>query len=1297
MNSRSRFVIITASDAGMYHHVDLALALKQRGHCLDVLVINDHPSCTWAYTQAGLKWRKYSWEISNTANYDLALCHCPEMYIRPLERKKIPICTLLVSQDPHFRGNCADAYADCDLLLVGGSNLAKELRRAGARRELIVTGLPRYDRLVSWPQQEHKLILFTDTDAHPSLPEERKDLAEQLTAIARKHPNHLVIIKSRHPRKNSYYAHFHAQHLTYILEESKDLPSNLLVIEENRAKDAAQRLQELIPGWKCPFDLPDHLSSLELLVACCSVLITYPSSCTLPALALGKPLLILESMFNQDPPPGEPFGFKGLTRYYHESGCVIPQERLLDYLPQGLRCKEQFRARELHKIDGQATARIISILETLAREWKSKGAFLPPLGLETAHWQRQLQAYFRQYEQSSSRERYSLFLAQQQARALTILLSKLNYQSNVFTQTYTLPAMEPLFSSSLQALQQALENTPCQQEPYKQNSPLLFLAREIPGLAKKMWSVLGQPAENYFPKAAAWLWAWYIPELQRQGLLTENTFSAWLKTWHKIDPSWTHLCFLFTSWANLPRDLQSAMELLEHNPGPKWTETLFQAAKLRLLAQQTQDKDLIENTFYQTYNGLTSRIDQIFFLKLWTDLHPGKGAKVIKRFMTACLYYQLIPALAAFLEIGDSPLHFFHLEAAKAQKKINQILSALTRAEDEDRKQLAQVYSYLGFNDLAMKTLKGVLQEHQLSNGPENKQFQASVIFDLAQLHLKQGQPSQACQAIQRCLLLDPGHEQARSLLVKRPTLFSSIGQNTGYVCQTREEASLEQCKQFLDKELPGQKVIIYGSGELGIRMARLCQKMDLMGFMDTYLSQWQNKVLELPLYGPEQLPGLDPDLVLIASMSHGQEIEQTIRSYLPQARTFVPSPGTRDNAPGRRVEKIICQINLFIRDKPQTILFCTRSMNHNQIRFLSALKKRGWGIIVSCPTTLVCGATPFSELPPFYDLLFHPASLSEQLEIISQVRPAIVHYLAYMFHLSEAALAKMACAGPFVLECCDLTSTAFDQDSLARLKGRQWAEEEFWAEEFLFKNIEGIVFQDSPQSIECLCERYDVTGLKGLHFQSYPLQEWLQPPREKSTPPPWRLVYAGGIHSNQDRTNDGYFLTRSLLELIPAITSQNIQFDIYNAYDRTGQGYEEFIALAREDPLFNYFPALANHNLAPVLSTYDWGWYVLDFKKTVVKKQFYQECFGSKFWAYVEAGLPILISPEHTYMAGLAKDLGIGLPFAASQIGDLRQVLDQADRDRFCSQLDLIQQEYIMEKQIKRLEDFYLNLINRQ
>jgi hypothetical protein len=521
----------------------------------------------------------------------------------------------------------------------------------------------------------------------------------------------------------------------------------------------------------------------------------------------------------------------------------------------------------------------------------------------------------------------------------------------------------------------------------------------------------------------------------------------------------------------------------------------------------------------------------------------------------------------------------------------------------------------------------------------------------------------------------------------------------SGVICSQfhsdREAAAFEKMRIYLEEHLDKfEKIVVFGCGRLGNRIADLCREMGrpVSWFADTYLSRIRKDHMGRPLLSPEQLKSVSPDLVVISSISNAKAMEDVARRHLPETALFSVSMQKRPRTQRPGLKEVIRDINHLIIDNPEkTIVFCCRSFNLNQTKLVSAVKEKGYSTILISFASLISGSVDIASVSSLFDYIYLPPSYAEYRNVMRNISPSCVHYTGHMFHCHDAMLARLYSHAPFIFEYNDMTSVAFDPETYRRLKGEAAAEIEFWCERFVCEHADGIIYKDSDAAFDDLHRRYNISA-PSLQFQTYVSRthHHHMPEDGLSDERPIRLVYAGGVHGNSDKRNDGYYLTRSLLDIASVLTRQGFQFDIYNSYDPNGSGFEDFCSLSEEDPLFNYHPPVLSEELPAVLSDYDYAWYGLDFSRAVASEQFYHNCFGSKFWSYVEAGLPIIISKEHGYMAEMAADLGVGIPFGMEDLPDLGRLIARYDYREMKKNLEKVQNEYSMERRIERLLAFY-------
>ena len=241
----------------------------------------------------------------------------------------------------------------------------------------------------------------------------------------------------------------------------------------------------------------------------------------------------------------------------------------------------------------------------------------------------------------------------------------------------------------------------------------------------------------------------------------------------------------------------------------------------------------------------------------------------------------------------------------------------------------------------------------------------------------------------------------------------------------------------------------------------------------------------------------------------------------------------------------------------------------------------------------------------------------------------------------------------------------------------------------------DGIIMKDAPETLDFLADLYGHRPGKVLHFYPYFSEEWAAGAaveKLSSQDGAIHIVYAGGIVNDPKWHN--YPLYRSLLAAGRCLAAQGIHLTIYNASDATGEGFEAYLALDRESPCFHYHPGVAYADLKTVLPQHDFGWFCFDFSEARENPFFHKITMGSKVFSYLEAGLPILISPEQEFMARLiTEDLGIGLRLAFADLPKLGAMLASVSWEPVRERLREAQKRWTYEEHGHRLRTFYETL----
>lgn len=197
------------------------------------------------------------------------------------------------------------------------------------------------------------------------------------------------------------------------------------------------------------------------------------------------------------------------------------------------------------------------------------------------------------------------------------------------------------------------------------------------------------------------------------------------------------------------------------------------------------------------------------------------------------------------------------------------------------------------------------------------------------------------------------------------------------------------------------------------------------------------------------------------------------------------------------------------------------------------------------------------------------------------------------------------------------------------------------------------------------------------------PPRAWMRPP---SPPPgPWRLVHAGQIKAST--TSRRMFGDLHVRPLFAALCEQGLEVTAYTAAiaGSLDAVLGEYTELARTQPRFRIEPRLPIAALiAAMHGRHHFGILLYPFDDDlVVGRRHLQTALASKLFAYVAAGLPVLVSPELEFMAEVVQRHGIGVVVPRRDLAALAHRLDDIDYPALCAAVERAQPSLCIETQL--------------
>lgn len=399
-------------------------------------------------------------------------------------------------------------------------------------------------------------------------------------------------------------------------------------------------------------------------------------------------------------------------------------------------------------------------------------------------------------------------------------------------------------------------------------------------------------------------------------------------------------------------------------------------------------------------------------------------------------------------------------------------------------------------------------------------------------------------------------------------------------------------------------------------------------------------------------------------------------------------------------IDKLADQLNHLFNDKHEKVMgYVAISFGHHIPAFLKELKSNGYKIVVFTTDDVHKPISMETMVEQgFIDYYHSTASIGmlqyEVTRIVKLFRFSHLHF--FLIHTNagfiEAIIRQDAC--PVTVEYDDFMPLLFDDkpylERFSRLSGtpRQTLLDQ---QKFIYTHAAGIVYKDAPETLDFLDNKY---GQRPPALFQLPLidRDFINTSKslKKLSEKDGRIhiVFPHGLHVNP--MFETFFDHRTLFRTIEILNARGIHFSIYNSLDTTGQGYEDYIMLAQDNPLFDYHFCVPFYDFLPVLSQYDFGWASYDFIHGDRFAFYIKTTMGKKIFSYVNAGIPTIISPELEHMCRYILRNHIGEAVGSKDWHRLDSILASFDFDAFRKGLDHVRNELDITSQAQRMTRFF-------
>jgi hypothetical protein len=518
----------------------------------------------------------------------------------------------------------------------------------------------------------------------------------------------------------------------------------------------------------------------------------------------------------------------------------------------------------------------------------------------------------------------------------------------------------------------------------------------------------------------------------------------------------------------------------------------------------------------------------------------------------------------------------------------------------------------------------------------------------------------------------------------------------------------------FLHRQPEGARVALYGCGTFAKALVE--RHPEALSRLDTrfVMSESGNTAVYCgyPVVSPITLAADPPHVVVLLSATFAHEMLGNLTSF-PRERVVTLDDVVEAYGLERLLTKVRKAITLHVaaevermrRELPagrKLIVFFTQQAPQHMVKTMREACRLGYAVAVVVERAQVTSSislTHYAGKGYFHSL--YEAQFIASLEFLALERalhPVLTHAEAGMWSAEPLAYVMELKTAPIAVEYRDFKQTVFasDADGMAamRLTPEDYARE-MAAQRRVYTLADGVIMKDAPDVLDFLEERYGVRQQNILRFYHYFSEGMTAPSNvEKFSAATGELhvVYAGGVVNDPNWHN--YPIYKSLLDAGRILAEQGIHLTIYNAGDSSGQGYEEYLRLDEECPYFHYNFAVPYDALKDVLPRHDFGWFCFDFSKARENPFFLKITMGSKVFTYLEAGLPVLVSPEQSFIADIItnqQQTGVAVSFR--QLPKLAAILTDLDRARLAANIARARAEWTYETHASRLGAFYRGL----
>jgi hypothetical protein len=188
------------------------------------------------------------------------------------------------------------------------------------------------------------------------------------------------------------------------------------------------------------------------------------------------------------------------------------------------------------------------------------------------------------------------------------------------------------------------------------------------------------------------------------------------------------------------------------------------------------------------------------------------------------------------------------------------------------------------------------------------------------------------------------------------------------------------------------------------------------------------------------------------------------------------------------------------------------------------------------------------------------------------------------------------------------------------------------------------------------------------------------------------KLVFAGGLMPPAIAKKRGHenHLFHRLIKMLPY---DKIEFSIYlNKTSRNFflEEYDDYFRLDRENQHFTFREGVPLYKLAEEISGYHFGLYYENFNASSYNPKHFQYNMATKFFSYLEAGLPVLVHSKAAYMKSYVEQHQLGIVYDQDKLDQVPALIKNSDHSLLKSKVDEFRCANKMTQNLPELQEAY-------